>query len=349
MASASTKLGIACLGIACLSLACQGNFGGTDFDEEQRENASAAEGGDQSDDADRGAGASGGDTGAGTNGGTIPQPGGEAAGDDRSDAGVGATPDAPTGDASGLPCEVTALLVAQCIACHGATPIAGANAPLVTRDDLRAPSPSAAGLNNGEDSLARMKSSGAAKMPPGPAAVDATQLEVFENWVAAGMPATTCGSEEPLPTPPESDGAFDGPSVCTSEQFRPLRSGENSRMTPGQPCIDCHRREGEGPRYTVAGTIYPTGHEPDDCVGVDGRAAGITVEITDAAGNTLNLTPNEAGNFFTSQRLTFPITTKIISPDGERPMLTPFEDGDCNTCHDENGSDGAPGRIVIPY
>jgi hypothetical protein len=31
-------------------------------------------------------------------------------------------------------------------------------------------------------------------------------------------------------------------------------------------------------------------------------------------------------------------------------MVAPVEveDGDCNTCHSQSGTDGAPGRILIP-
>lgn len=36
----------------------------------------------------------------------------------------------------------------------------------------------------------------------------------------------------------------------------------------------CHTAEREGPRYPITGTLYPTGHEPNDCNGVNSSAGG---------------------------------------------------------------------------
>lgn len=65
-------------------------------------------------------------------------------------------------------------------------------------------------------------------------------------------------------------------------------------MHPGLECIGCHQREGEGPRFDIAGTVYPTAHEPDDC---NGTGSGITVVITDSTGRQLSLQTTAVGNF----------------------------------------------------
>jgi hypothetical protein len=31
------------------------------------------------------------------------------------------------------------------------------------------------------------------------------------------------------------------------------------------------------------------------------------------------------------------------------PMLTPVDTGDCNSCHTQDGKEGAPGRIILPW
>mgnify|MGYP006976433805 CR=1 FL=1 len=55
--------------------------------------------------------------------------------------------------------------------------------------------------------------------------------------------------------------------------------GPNHR--PGQPCNVCHSKYGGAtPVFAVAGTVYPTGHEPDECISSTVTAAEI--EITDA-------------------------------------------------------------------
>jgi hypothetical protein len=125
--------------------------------------------------------------------------------------------------------------------------------------------------------------------------------------------------------------------------------GENDRMRPGEACIACHTSEGEGPRYAIAGTLFPTGHEPDDCNGLPGEPGGLKVIITDANGQEHELTPNSVGNFFLGGNLATPYTAKVVSDAGERLMLTPQQDGDCNKCHTADGISGAPGRVVVPF
>ena len=117
-------------------------------------------------------------------------------------------------------------------------------------------------------------------------------------------------------------------------------SGNGANMRPGEPCVGCHR-------FTIAGTVYPTGHEPNDCNGV-GTSAGATVVVTDAKGTMLRLSVNSAGNFYSSTTITTPYTAVVQTSKGARAMTAPQTNGNCNSCHTQNGSNGAPGRIVIP-
>lgn len=115
-------------------------------------------------------------------------------------------------------------------------------------------------------------------------------------------------------------------------------------MHPGGPCIDCHTSGGEGPRFTIAGTVFPSGNELDDCNGSNGAA--LTVIITDRNGASVSLTVNDVGNFFTTQPVAAPFTAKVVSPKGESAMTAPQTNGDCNACHAQTGNSGAPGRVV---
>lgn len=72
-------------------------------------------------------------------------------------------------------------------------------------------------------------------------------------------------------------------------------------MNPGQDCIACHA-SGEGPHYTVAGTVMGAYGDPDDCLGVE----GVTVAITDADGVVTELTSNASGNFYTQADIATP-------------------------------------------
>jgi cytochrome c553 len=134
---------------------------------------------------------------------------------------------------------------------------------------------------------------------------------------------------------------------CSSKVY--WTQGQNSMMAPGQPCIACHKRSGEGPLYTIAGTVYPTGHEPDNCNGISGTENDVKVIVTGANGAVLTLTANSAGNFYTTAPVAMPYKVKVVDGNGmERSMFTTATDGDCNSCHTQNGTNAAPGRVTLP-
>jgi hypothetical protein len=114
-------------------------------------------------------------------------------------------------------------------------------------------------------------------------------------------------------------------------------------MEPGLACIACHQKK--GPKFTIAGTVYPGFHTVDTCNGT----ASITVEITGADGQVLKLQSNSVGNFKSQTAVALPYTARVIDSNGkERKMYAEQTDGDCNICHTPAGSNGAPGRIHAP-
>jgi hypothetical protein len=141
------------------------------------------------------------------------------------------------------------------------------------------------------------------------------------------------------------DDPFAVPPQCTSGQTWSSGDRESPLMYPGVACITCHAGRGSGPRFTVAGTVYATGHEPDDCYG---GGTAVVVELTDADDETLRLPVNAAGNFFSTASIAFPIRAKVIANGRERVMAATPENGDCNACHSQLGTNEAPGRIVVP-
>ena len=121
-------------------------------------------------------------------------------------------------------------------------------------------------------------------------------------------------------------------------------------MHPGVACIHCHSSGGEeeGPLFVLAGTVYPTPHEPNDCNGV-AAGTGATIVITDADGVEHPLTPNAAGNFYMERpTIPLPYTAKVAYDGRERIMVEAQDDGDCNGCHTEAGASRATGRIFLP-
>ena len=127
-------------------------------------------------------------------------------------------------------------------------------------------------------------------------------------------------------------------------------------MHPGGTCISCHSSTGgEGPRYAIAGTVYPSAHEPDDCNGTAKTSSGaVSVLITEANGTTRTLAVNSAGNFYYQGALTTPYKAQVQAGSAVRVMTHTQTSGDCNGCHTVNGAstvagaDAAPGRIMSP-
>ncbi|KYF75283.1 hypothetical protein BE11_09655 [Sorangium cellulosum] len=151
------------------------------------------------------------------------------------------------------------------------------------------------------------------------------------------------------------DDPFALAPVCSSDEHWTMGDHESPLMHPGMACRTCHSMKEPriATRLPIVGTVYPTGHEPDDCLGVDGEAEDVVVEITTADARVIQLPVNASGNFLfdTFQDrtpITFPITARVVKGDKERKMLAPQMSGDCNSCHSQDGAEGAPGRIVAP-
>jgi hypothetical protein len=102
-----------------------------------------------------------------------------------------------------------------------------------------------------------------------------------------------------------------------------------------------------GPSLTIAGTVYPTAHEPDLCNGANG-SNGARVVITGADGQTQTLTPGASGNFNSRTAVKTPFKAKVTYMGRERAMASSQTSGDCNSCHTQNGANSAPGRILLP-
>ncbi len=259
---------------------------------------------------------------------------------DATNDGGGSTPDATPPDPSttGMPCDVTTALASCAGTCHANPPSGGAPMPLVTYADLTAQSAQYPGQTYAERCVARMQ---AGTMPPGGGA-SSTDITALQNWIAAGYPQGTCGADSGGPIT----------LVCTSGKT--TSGGEGPTMDPGRACIACH---GSTSRTgTFAGTIYPSLHEKDDCVG--DSLSTIRIAVQDNAGHNVVMAPNSSGNFCSnayrctvissSGTVTMPYTVTVTNGSSSVSMTTPQTSGDCNSCHTALGTNGAPGRIVAP-
>jgi hypothetical protein len=211
--------------------------------------------------------------------------------------------------------------------------------------DLTRPDPANPSLTEAQVALQRMQST-IAPMPPAPASAPAAaEIATLQNWINGGYPAGSCGGDA---GPPLAD-PLNAPPACTSNTTWNRGTNGSASMEPGQACISCHKGTGgEAPTFVVAGTLYPTGHEPDNCNGVNGTT-GSRVVITGNNGTSITLTPNAAGNFFSPTALPPPYQAKVVNSAGlERLMSSTASSGDCNSCHTQSGANNAPGRITLP-
>lgn len=251
---------------------------------------------------------------------------------------------------SGLPCDVAAVIDDRCSGCHSDPPTAGALTPLLTPDDLKAPSTTQPSKTMAEVSVERMQAP-TGTMPPAGGAT-AEEIAALEKWIDAGYPTGDCtGTSQP-------DPAFTGPSVCTSMKFWDAKNFDgDDKMQPGKACNDCHKDPPGGEDepleiFAAAGTVYPTGHEPDLCYGINGVVMNdIVVHIVGADGVDHVRHVNSTGNFHYSGPLKLPYTAWVESTAGKRVMSEPQDDGDCNLCHTDaagGNMSNSPGRIVVP-
>ncbi len=278
---------------------------------------------------------------------------------------TGGTSGGTTG--TGAFCLVQQLMQDRCMSCHSDPPLRGVPMALASYDDLMAPTPSNPSMNAAQMSMERMQDM-RAPMPPAPAAPPTSaEIAMLQDWMNQGMPSTCdpasgSGTTGGMTTGGMTTGGmttggttggivdpYDTPVTCTSNRNWTGGNRESPLMHPGGTCIDCHSSD-EGPTFQLAGTLFPTAHEPVDCNGVDGTTNGAQVVVVDANGQTITMDVNSAGNFFYESRqpIALPYQAKVVSNGKERIMVASQESGDCNTCHTESGTNDAPGRIMLP-
>lgn len=252
---------------------------------------------------------------------------------------------AGTGLATGLPCDVQGILENRCIACHGSDD----PPPLLDYDDLEAPSKKDPTKSMAEVALDEMR---AKTMPPTPAVpAEEDEIASFEAWIDAGTPRNPRACTDPPPDGGADGGAdagVDAGPKCTSGQLWTDGDEGSPRMNPGEACNACHQQQG-GPNLRIGGTVYPTLHEPDDCVG-SAPPPQLRVIVTDSRNRVFDMQVNASGNFLTrnGDRPRPPLRAVVTNGQQTRAMVGTVTSGDCNSCHTVNGTNGAPGRIMAP-
>jgi hypothetical protein len=114
-------------------------------------------------------------------------------------------------------------------------------------------------------------------------------------------------------------------------------------MLPGEDCLSCHNGTRAG-AWTVAGTVYSDPNAPTYA-----GEEGAQVIVTGADGKVLTLTSNSVGNFYTAEAIAKPFTVVIQRGSFKMVMTAPPTTGACSACHTVPPTDGAPGRLFVPF
>ncbi len=240
-----------------------------------------------------------------------------------------------------LPCDVANAL-ASCQACHGSPPVESAPYTLISYQDLTQASPQYPDQTVAQRVVARMSDPNF-PMPPNPLGpAPQSDIDTIQAWIDAGYPGGDCTP------PPGATDPFATPVACTNGHY--TTQFASSSMFPGEACVSCHKQQ-FGPTLAFGGTVYPTAHEQNDCKGVN--VTGAVVEITDSTNRVFKANVVSNGNFYAyaPPNLTPPYTVKLTYQGRERDMtglVVAPTDGDCNSCHTQDGTNGAPGRIMLP-
>lgn len=113
-----------------------------------------------------------------------------------------------------LPCDVEAIVAANCRSCHGATPAFGAPMPLVGYEDFTAPAKTDKTKKVYELVGVRIHDDvHPMPQPPNPR-LSAADTQVIDSWIAAGAPkgSATCSMPDGSTTDPDA-----GTSDCTPD------------------------------------------------------------------------------------------------------------------------------------
>lgn len=246
-------------------------------------------------------------------------------------------------DAGPLPCDIAEMVGAKCGRCHG-TPLQG-YAPYAfrTRLDLIRPV-DASGTTRAQRGLDRVRNDAAPMPPLGYVGFTPQELARFAAWVDAGAPQgtnTACHFVD----------AGVAPTTCETSTFWAGGNDASEEMNPGLACRQCHIDMRPSVAFEFSGTVYREAHAKDTCnAGLD---AGVTIQIIDKNGQVaLSMTPYDLSGNFRSDGVTsgvaLPYTVRLNANGKTARMLTPQMSGDCNSCHTEQGTSGAVGRITHP-
>jgi hypothetical protein len=149
------------------------------------------------------------------------------------------------------------------------------------------------------------------------------------------IPGPGPGGPDGAPGSPDAGvGGPDAPTAAATCRNAAAPNGSGNHNA-GLACNsgNCHGPAGQGPTWTVAGTLYTT-------AGGGTPIAGATITVRDANGTMLDLVTAQNGNFWTPQTVAMPVTVYASQCPLLKSMVATAT-GDCNQCHVAGSATGA--------
>jgi hypothetical protein len=149
--------------------------------------------------------------------------------------------------------------------------------------------------------------------------------------------AAVAGCHGVLSVDPQQDGPAADADPAQCDPIVPATA--DGHHNPGMDCMLCHTAaQGTSGPFTLGGTVFTdaTGSAP---------VSGATVHVVDATGKEVAIQTAQNGNFWTTEALTFPVTTFASGCPDEIHMISEVASpGGCNSssCH------GSANRVHLP-
>lgn len=186
----------------------------------------------------------------------------------------------------------------------------------------------------------------AGTMPPAPRSVPPFEVGLFAAWIDAGFPET--GACTALPDAGVVDAGQ--PTTCGSGAFYDLNlEPPGELMNPGLSCPTCHLSNGlDYVAFKYAGTVMAGLHEKNLCKSPPTSDGGVVEILSPDGGLFWAWAVNTSGNFRTLDAGPSPYVARLTRGGATKASQTTHTSGDCNSCHTEQGANGAPGRLTWP-
>ncbi len=230
-----------------------------------------------------------------------------------------------------VPCDVAALLTAQCTSCHSDPPINSSLSGLVTFADLVARSKEDPTKNEAQLSVARMQNA-TSPMPPASLMMRSTaaDIAVLQGWIDAGYPSGKCALDAGAG---DAALAIGGANVFAGQAAFALGTESNGHHNPGQNCLS-HHHNGE---FSICGTVF-------DAQG--NGLAGAEVRVVDTSGMAHVMYSGSNGNFYLKGGTTLALGGHAGARNASATaLMISAPSAACNSCH---ATGGVTTRIHLP-